>query len=165
MRKTVSVSLGNRSYDILIGCRLLDGCEGPLTEWVETRFGSGGRRKALIITDKNVTTHAEKVREHLRGADWDADVFVIESGEQSKRLEVIAQAWDKLIQMRADRRTVVIAVGGGVVGDAAGFVAATFARGVPFVQVPTTLLATVDSSVGGKVGINHPLAKNMIGAF
>ncbi|MCA9428749.1 MAG: 3-dehydroquinate synthase, partial [Candidatus Omnitrophica bacterium] len=77
----------------------------------------------------------------------------------------IAGAYDRLVDLPADRRTVVIAVGGGVVGDAAGFMAATFARGIPFVQVPTTLLADVDSSVGGKVGINHPRAKNLIGAF
>ena len=92
-------------------------------------------------------------------------MLVVEPGEQSKSVESAAGLWDKLLELGADRKTVVVAVGGGVVGDLAGFVAATFARGLPFVQVPTTLLAQVDSSVGGKVGINLPGAKNMVGAF
>jgi 3-dehydroquinate synthase len=90
---------------------------------------------------------------------------VFEPGEPTKSLESAALAYDALVRIRADRRTVVLAVGGGVIGDLAGFVAATYARGVPFIQVPTTLLADVDSSVGGKVGVNHPQAKNLIGAF
>jgi len=90
---------------------------------------------------------------------------VIEPGEKSKSLAVISSLYDRLVNMKADRQTVVIAVGGGVTGDAAGFVAATYVRGLPFVQVPTSLLAHVDSSVGGKVGVNHPQAKNLIGAF
>ena len=92
-------------------------------------------------------------------------MLVVEPGEQTKSIESAAVLWDKLLELGADRKTVVVAVGGGVVGDLAGFVAATFARGLPFVQVPTTLLAQVDSSVGGKVGVNLPGAKNMVGAF
>jgi 3-dehydroquinate synthase len=90
---------------------------------------------------------------------------VLEPGEPSKSLHVVSGLYDRLIASRANRGTLVVAVGGGVVGDVAGFVAATYARGLPFVQVPTSLLADVDSSVGGKVGVNHPQAKNMIGAF
>ena len=89
----------------------------------------------------------------------------MEPGELSKSLPVVSDIYDRLVEMQAGRQTVVFAVGGGVVGDTAGFVAATYARGIPFVQIPTTLLAHVDSSVGGKVGINHPKGKNLIGAF
>src|SRR5581483_12026790 len=100
-----------------------------------------------------------------QAAGWRTDVVTFPAGETSKSLDVITLGYDRLIELQADRQTVVFALGGGVVGDAAGFIAATYARGVPFVQLPTTLLADVDSSVGGKVGVNHPLAKNMIGAF
>ena len=89
----------------------------------------------------------------------------VEAGEQSKSPEVAAELWEQMLDQGADRKSVVVALGGGVVGDLAGFVAATFARGLRFVQVPTTLLAQVDSSVGGKVGINLPGGKNMVGAF
>src|SRR5204863_8277196 len=85
-------------------------------------------------------------------------------GEQTKSLAAASELYDRLVAMEADRQTIVVAVGGGVIGDLAGFVAATYARGLAFVQVPTTLLAQVDSSVGGKVGINHPRGKNLIGA-
>ncbi|OYW20231.1 MAG: 3-dehydroquinate synthase, partial [Planctomycetales bacterium 12-60-4] len=93
------------------------------------------------------------------------DIIALPAGEQSKSLDVVTQVYDRLIDRQADRQTTIFAVGGGVVGDAAGFIAATYTRGVPFIQIPTTLLADVDSSVGGKVGVNHPRAKNMIGAF
>lgn len=164
-RQTVSVSLADRSYEIHVGENLLPGI-GPLIQnWVEARYGKSPRSQALLITDSNVLEHAKAVEESLTAAGWAIDQFEMQPGEASKRLEVISKIWDQLVDMKADRRTVIVAVGGGVVGDAAGFVAATFGRGVPFAQVPTTLLADVDSSVGGKVGINHPQAKNLIGAF
>lgn len=163
--RTVHVSLGERSYDIDIGRDLLPSSASRIERWLTDRYPGRGQRSALIITDTKVEPHAAVVRESLEASGWKVECFPIESGEKSKRLEVVSQAWDRLIDFQADRRTVIVAVGGGVVGDAAGFVAATFARGIPFVQVPTTLLADVDSSVGGKVGINHPRAKNMIGAF
>lgn len=109
--------------------------------------------------------HADAVVHSLQAAGWKVSLQVQPAGEQAKSPAAIELVYDRLIELQADRRTVIVAVGGGVVGDAAGFVAATYARGIPFVQVPTTLLAAVDSSVGGKVGINHRLAKNMIGAF
>ncbi len=161
----VHVDLGPRSYDILVGPNLLATAGGQIGEWLQARFGSSHADTACVITDRNVAPLAGKVLDSLRQHGWKAREITIEPGEPSKRLEVISSAYDQLVDMQADRRTVVIAVGGGVVGDAAGFVAATFARGIPFVQVPTTLLADVDSSVGGKVGINHPQAKNLIGAF
>jgi len=108
---------------------------------------------------------AQIALDSLKAAGWQCELIELEPGEPTKRQEVISAIYDRLVQMQADRRTVVFAVGGGVIGDAAGFAAATYNRGLPFIQCPTTLLADVDSSVGGKVGINHPQAKNLIGAF
>jgi 3-dehydroquinate synthase len=120
----------------------------------------------VVITDDNVQdTHARVVAESLVDAGANVDVLVVEPGEETKAADILVDLWHEMFDIGADRKTIVVAVGGGVVGDLAGFVAATFARGVPFVQVPTTLLAQVDSSVGGKVGINLPAAKNMVGAF
>jgi 3-dehydroquinate synthase len=122
--------------------------------------------RALVITDSNVQeTHAVAVAEGLVTAGMEVDLIAIEPGEQSKSIETAAGLWEGLVELGADRKSVVVAVGGGVVGDLAGFIAATYARGIRFVQVPTTLLAQVDSSVGGKVGINLTTAKNMVGAF
>ncbi|HLQ46462.1 MAG TPA: 3-dehydroquinate synthase, partial [Planctomycetaceae bacterium] len=117
------------------------------------------------VTDRNVRRHAEIVRDGMQGVGWTCGITELEPGEKTKSLSHLSAVWDDLIALHADRQTVVIAVGGGVIGDLAGFAAATFVRGLPFVQVPTTLLADVDSSVGGKTGINHPAAKNMLGAF
>ncbi len=133
--------------------------------WHERLSGGQAAGRAAIITDRNVATHARTVANRLSTAGWETVQIVLEPGEPTKRQEVVSGVYDRLVEMKADRRTVVFAVGGGVIGDTAGFVAATFARGLPFVQVPTSLLADVDSSVGGKVGINHPQAKNLIGAF
>ncbi|SFI63662.1 3-dehydroquinate synthase [Planctomicrobium piriforme] len=163
--RVVSVSLGERSYDIVVGNGVLASVGTAIPDWVNRRFNRTAAGSALIVTDSNVVRHATVVEERLQHAGWRTACFEMPPGEQSKRLEIISSAWDRLVEMQADRQTVVIAVGGGVVGDAAGFIAATFARGIPFVQIPTTLLADVDSSVGGKVGINHPQAKNLIGAF
>lgn len=163
--RRVDVNLGERSYEILIGQGLIGHVAEPVGKWLEARHGRFRNPSAMIVTDTNVSGYAERVSIGLQQAGWRTSVFEMPPGEGSKRLEVISAAWDQMVDFKADRRTVVIAVGGGVVGDSAGFVAATFARGVPFVQVPTTLLADVDSSVGGKVGINHPQAKNLIGAF
>ncbi|MBX3439063.1 MAG: 3-dehydroquinate synthase [Planctomycetaceae bacterium] len=161
----VNVALAERSYEIVIARGRLMQIADHIRTWGAQHGGWPTGRKAAVITDRNVQPHAEAVQSSLALDDWTTELIVIEPGEQSKRLEVIAQMYDRLVAMRADRRTLVVAVGGGVIGDAAGFAAATYARGLPFVQVPTTLLADVDSSVGGKVGINHPHAKNLIGAF
>ena len=118
------------------------------------------------MTDSHVAdSHAAIVRQSLSADGWRCETLALPAGESSKSLSEVAKIYDRLIELNADRRTIVIAVGGGVVGDAAGFVAATFMRGLPFIQVPTTLLSAVDSSVGGKTGVNHAKAKNMIGAF
>jgi 3-dehydroquinate synthase len=155
----VHVELAERSYDIRIGENNLSEAGGFLLE-------QGRATHAVVLTDSNVEEpHAHKVAESLAAHDVNVDMIVVEPGEPTKSVEAAASLWDAILDMGADRRSVVVAVGGGVVGDLAGFVAATFARGLRFFQVPTSLLAQVDSSVGGKVGINLPKAKNMVGAF
>ncbi|HQU43694.1 MAG TPA: 3-dehydroquinate synthase, partial [Pirellulales bacterium] len=125
-----------------------------------------GATHVVVCTDEHVEEpHAAAVAAALAGKRVAVDLVVIESGETSKSVETAQELWEKLLDLDADRKTVVAAVGGGVIGDLAGFVAASYARGLPLVQVPTTLLAQVDSSVGGKVGVNLSGAKNMVGAF
>ena len=163
---TVHVNLAERSYDILIASDSLSSVAPTAETWYERRFpGKDGQRSALIVTDRNVASHAEKVLGSLTGSGWKAELEQLDPGETTKTLSVISRMYDRLVAMKADRKTAVIAVGGGVIGDSAGFLAATYNRGIPFIQVPTTLLADVDSSVGGKVGINHAAAKNLIGSF
>ena len=157
--KTVRVDLAERGYDIEIGTDNLNEVGPMLTDL-------GKVSHAVIITDTNVQEpHAVAVAESLSGEDVSVDLIAIEPGEPSKSIDMAAGLWEGILELGADRRSVIVAVGGGVVGDLAGFVAATYARGIRFFQVPTTLLAQVDSSVGGKVGINLPGAKNMVGAF
>jgi 3-dehydroquinate synthase len=164
---TIQVYLGPRTYEIAIGDTVLDQAEHYLKIWREKLSSAEGEPgKALIVTDKNVQSpYAETVCESLTGAGWQTNIVALEPGEPSKNIDVVTGLYSSLVQMQADRKTVVIAVGGGVIGDSAGFLAATYARGIPFVQVPTSLLAMVDSSVGGKVGVNLPQAKNLVGAF
>ncbi len=155
----VRVDLGERSYDIEIG-------EGNLDRLGQFVSGRGEVSHAVVITDENVERpHGLRAAEGLARNSTTVDLVVIEPGEQSKCVATAAELWEKLLDLGADRKTVIVAVGGGVIGDLAGFVAATYARGIRFFQVPTSLLAQVDSSVGGKVGINLPAAKNMVGAF
>jgi 3-dehydroquinate synthase len=165
--QTVCVSLGPRTYEILIGANLLPQTASLIWRWHVQHAGKPpAAPRGLIVTDTHLAdTHAATVQTSLRAAGWQTETVVLPAGEPSKSLDIVATVYDRLIEWQADRQTVVFAVGGGVIGDAAGFVAATYTRGVPFVQIPTTLLADVDSSVGGKVGVNHPRAKNMIGAF
>jgi 3-dehydroquinate synthase len=123
-------------------------------------------RMAVIITDANVAKHyLEPLQKHLGQSDIDAFSIIIPPGESQKSLSRANAIFTTLLERRVGRKSVVIALGGGVVGDLAGFIAATYQRGVTLIQVPTTLLAQVDSSVGGKTAVNHPLGKNMIGAF
>ncbi|HEY8355257.1 MAG TPA: 3-dehydroquinate synthase [Methylophilaceae bacterium] len=156
--QTLEVSLGDRSYPIHIGNGLLTNADLLLPHLK--------RKQAAIVTN---TTVAPLYLETLSRALQDAGVSVIPiilpDGEAYKNGETLNRIYDALLQNRCERTTTLIALGGGVIGDLTGFAAATYLRGVPFIQVPTTLLAQVDSSVGGKTGINHPLGKNMIGAF
>ncbi|MBN2023217.1 MAG: 3-dehydroquinate synthase [Pirellulales bacterium] len=157
--QTVRVELGPRSYNIEIGI-------GNLAEVGPLLTDLGPVSHAVVVTDTNVERpHAVAVAESLAGEDLAVDLVAMEPGEPTKSIDMAMSLWEGLVELGADRKTVIVAVGGGVVGDLAGFVAATFARGVRFLQVPTSLLAQVDSSVGGKVGINLPQAKNMVGAF
>jgi 3-dehydroquinate synthase len=155
---TVRVNLGPRSYDIIITTGDLAGV-GPFA-----RARSPGKL-ALVVTDTDVRPHAQTVAAALSAAGFRASLVALPPGEATKSLATTAQLYDELAELQADRKTLVVAVGGGVIGDVAGFAAATFNRGLALLQVPTTLLAMVDSSVGGKVGVNHPRAKNLIGAF
>lgn len=164
--QSVQVNLGPRSYQIVIASRQLHEFAEALNSWLVRRNFPRHGRSAVIITDRNVLeSHAAIVSLSLRSVDWRCHTVGMDPGEQTKSLSAASHIYDVLVDLKADRQTVIIAVGGGVVGDLAGFVASTYNRGLPFVQVPTTLLAQVDSSVGGKVGVNHPKGKNLIGAF
>ncbi len=165
--QTVCVSLGPRTYEILIGPNLLPRTGELIFRWYVQHAGKPpANPRGLIVTDTHVERlHAATVRQGLEAVGWTVDLIALPAGEPSKSLDVVSRVYDRLIDLHADRQTTIFAVGGGVIGDAAGFIAATYTRGVPFIQIPTTLLADVDSSVGGKVGVNHPRAKNMIGAF
>ena len=119
-----------------------------------------------MITDSNVAPkYGRAARASLASAGFDSVLITVPAGEPSKSLKVMQTCYDQLAEHRLERKSFVVALGGGVVGDLAGFVAATYLRGVPFVQVPTTLLAQVDSSVGGKVGVNLKAGKNLVGCF
>lgn len=154
----VAIHLGDRSYDILIGAELL----GDAASF----SGLAQASRAVIVTNSKVSAlYANKL--HAALSKHYPSVLLVElpDGEVYKDWSSLNQIFDALLSNGCDRKTVVFALGGGVVGDVAGFAASCYMRGVPFVQVPTTLLAQVDSSVGGKTAINHPLGKNMIGAF
>jgi 3-dehydroquinate synthase len=157
--RIVTVDLGERSYPIAIGENLLP----SLGVMVKDRVSS---RDCVIITDKTVAAlYLPQVRRALRSAGISVMPIIIQPGERQKNLKRANAIISTMLKKRIGRSSVVIALGGGVVGDLAGFVSAVYQRGVDFIQIPTTLLAQVDSSVGGKVGVNHPSGKNMIGAF
>jgi 3-dehydroquinate synthase len=158
-RQNVAVNLDARSYNITIGHGLLAETPNLVAQCITATH-------IVIITDSNVEKpHAVAVAEAFSDTGANVDLIVVEPGEPSKSVDMADQLWQQLLDAGADRKSLIVAVGGGVVGDLAGFIAATFTRGLSFVQVPTTLLAQVDSSVGGKVAINLPGAKNMVGAF
>ncbi|MBP1317666.1 MULTISPECIES: 3-dehydroquinate synthase [Herbaspirillum] len=155
---TLNVDLGERSYPIHIGRGLLDDAT-LLPQYVK------GKRVAIVTNDKVGPLYLDKVAQALRAAGKQVTEIVLPDGEEEKNWASLMKIFDRLLADKCDRKTTLIALGGGVIGDLTGFAAASYMRGVPFVQVPTTLLSQVDSSVGGKTGINHPLGKNMIGAF
>jgi 3-dehydroquinate synthase len=156
MTARLVVDLGARSYPIVVG-------SGALREAAVFEPYLVGRRVCVVTNETIAPLHLDVLRNALSGSE--VDVCVLPDGEQYKSLETYARVLDHLIEHRHDRTTTLLALGGGVVGDIAGFVAATYQRGVGLIQVPTTLLAQVDSSVGGKTAVNHPHGKNLIGAF
>ena len=152
---TLQVELGARSYPIYIGSDLLDAA-------LITPHLSG--KQVLIVTNETIAPlYLEKTLAMLTG--FQTATVILPDGETYKTLAVLNQIFDSLLQQQFDRQTTLVALGGGVIGDMTGFAAACYQRGVSFIQIPTTLLAQVDASVGGKTGVNHPLGKNMIGAF
>ncbi len=153
---TLTVELGERSYPILIQANLL---KNP--DFLSTHLTT---KKVVVVTNDVVDPLYFTIVEHAL-ANFEVSKIVVPDGEQYKNLQSFEMVISKLLEMSAGRDTTLIALGGGVIGDLTGFVAASFQRGVPFIQIPTTLLSQVDSSVGGKTAVNHPLGKNMIGAF
>lgn len=156
--RELTVALGERSYPILIGSGLL-----VQPDLIVSRLPSP---QVMIVTNTTVAPlFLDRLKQGLSQRAVKVAEVILPDGEAHKNQETLALIYDALLAHRCDRTTTVIALGGGVVGDMAGFAAATYQRGIPFIQIPTTLLSQVDSSVGGKTGINHPRGKNMIGAF
>ena len=155
---TLHVDLGDRSYPIVIGQALLSDAE---------RIGAhvGGKRVVIVTNTTVGPLYLEQLSNTLAAAGKEVTQIVLPDGEEEKNWASLMRIFDTLLAEKCDRKTTLIALGGGVIGDLTGFAASSYMRGVPFIQIPTTLLAQVDSSVGGKTGINHPLGKNMIGAF
>ncbi len=163
--RDVVVPLGPRTYRI----RIVHAAGPQLPDFVRASLATSwsGRdcRQALVVVDSNLSARSESVCDALGAAGLAARSRVVPCGEASKSIENAQALWNLLVEIKADRHTLMVALGGGVIGDLAGFVAATFARGLPLLMIPTSLLAQVDSAIGGKVAINHSAAKNSIGAF
>lgn len=153
----LSVDLGERSYPIIIGSQLLQ--DEAFAKYVP------GKRIVIVTNTTVAPLYLERLSAMLQAAGKECLPVVLPDGEEEKNVDNLMAIFTALLEHKCDRKTTLVALGGGVIGDMTGFAAATYMRGVPFVQVPTTLLAQVDSSVGGKTAINHPLGKNMIGAF
>jgi len=157
--ETIPVSLSSRSYRIVIGAGAL------CTVGAELAALNPGRKVALFSDPAIMRIHGRPVVESLHAAGFEVIEISLPEGESAKTLDVARHGWDRMLEAGCDRTSTVVALGGGAVGDLAGFVSATYMRGTNFVQVPTTLLAQVDASIGGKTAIDHPAAKNLIGAF
>jgi len=157
--ETVNVNLGERSYPIYVGAGILDNLGQQLQK-------SGLAGKVAVVTNPTVAQlYLDAVHASLDDVGFEVVPILVPDGEEHKTFKSLTTIYDRLIAERCERKSSVLALGGGVIGDLAGFAAATYLRGVPYVQVPTTLLAQVDSSVGGKTGLNHENGKNLIGAF
>ncbi len=157
---TISVALGERSYPITVKPGFLS--SGPDTQLISQYIGS---KQVVIVTNPTVAAlYLDKIQK-LLDPNIQVHIVTIPDGEQYKSFESFEKVITELLSINASRDTTIIALGGGVIGDLSGFVAASYQRGIPFIQIPTTLLSQVDSSVGGKTAINHPLGKNMVGAF
>ncbi|HEX4181059.1 MAG TPA: 3-dehydroquinate synthase [Caulobacteraceae bacterium] len=159
MTETVSIGLGDRAYDVLVGHGLIDAAGVHIAPLLK-------HKRTAIVADARVhELHGGRLAASLKAAGVHGDVILVPPGEASKSFERLAAVTDRLLALALDRGDLVVAFGGGVVGDLAGFAAAIYKRGIDFVQIPTTLLAQVDSSVGGKTAIDTPRGKNLVGAF
>lgn len=159
MSRTLPVGLGDRAYDVLVGDGLLDAAGRLIAPFQK-------RGRTAVVSDATVwRLHGERLTTALQAAGIEALPVIVPPGEQTKSFEGLADVCDRLLALELDRGDIVTAFGGGVVGDLAGFAAAIYKRGIDFVQIPTTLLAQVDSSVGGKTAIDTPRGKNLVGAF
>ena len=157
--KRLEIDLGERSYEILIG-------QGILAQTGKLLFQAVPTSRVVIITHPRLNRlYGDKINRSLVREKLKVDCIEVPEGEEYKSLEEAEKVFGRLLEVSCDRSSVLVALGGGVIGDITGFIAATFMRGIPFIQVPTTLLAQVDSSVGGKTAVNHRLGKNMIGVF
>ncbi len=161
-KKIVSVSLGDRSYDIHIGKGLLEQCYDLLPPSLKDNLKE---RHVFILYDENVYPYAQVIDEGLAGKTADTKLFSIKGGEKTKSYDGYQSVIEWLLEKGVNRQSVLIALGGGVIGDLGGFVASTVMRGIAYVQIPTTLLSQIDSSVGGKTGINTQQGKNLVGTF
>jgi 3-dehydroquinate synthase len=157
--QTLTVNLGERSYPIHVGANTLDRVGESLQQ-------AGLRGKVAIVSNPTVAQlYLDPVHDALSASGFEVAPILLPDGEEHKNLKSLATIYDGLVKARLERKSGILALGGGVIGDLAGFAAATYLRGVPYVQLPTTLLAQVDSSVGGKTAVNHDSGKNLIGAF
>jgi len=155
----IKVRTDKKSYPVYLGQGIMESIGPVMSRCLPAR-------PVLVVSDRNVAPHyAEKCLKSLQLGGFKPFLEVLEGGEKDKSLMAASGLYERLLKTGLDRHSAIVALGGGVIGDLAGFVAATYLRGVPYVQVPTTLLAMVDSSIGGKVAVNHPLGKNLIGAF
>ncbi|MFQ5450917.1 MAG: 3-dehydroquinate synthase [Nitrospinaceae bacterium] len=157
--KRLNIDLGERSYEILIGRNLLERTREFVSEILKPS-------RVVIVTHPSLhRLYGETLAANLAQGGTPTEVIEVPEGESSKSLQQAEKIYDRLLEWKCDRQTLLVALGGGVIGDLTGFIAATYVRGIPFLQIPTSLLAQVDSSVGGKTAVNHPRGKNMIGAF
>ncbi len=155
----LKIDLADRSYEILIGQNFLSRSSKLLGEVLKPS-------RIVVVTHPSIRSlYGDRLVSSFVQDKFSTDIIEVPEGEQSKSLQQAEKIYDRLIEMNSDRKTLLVALGGGVIGDLTGFIAATYQRGIPFMQVPTTLLSQVDSSVGGKTAVNHPRGKNMIGAF
>jgi 3-dehydroquinate synthase len=158
--RTIKVDIAERPYNITIDQHLLMGVGENIQQILKP-----GSRVAILVSKTVNKLYAQRVERSLITSGYKVDVKLVPSGEENKNLKTVSALYDELIEDSYDRSCAILALGGGIVGDVSGFVASSLYRGIPFIQVPTTLLSQVDSSVGGKVGVNHPQGKNFIGAF
>ena len=160
-KRKILVPLGDKSYEVTLEAGVLNNISEELL-----KIGITKNRKILVISNEEISNlYGEKFLNNLKENKFQAKMFLIKAGESYKNLKTLSEIYDVAFEFGLDRNSIIIALGGGIVGDVSGFAAATWLRGIEYIQIPTTLLSMVDSSVGGKTGVNHPKGKNLIGAF